>query len=179
MTRRFHNRPRNNRRKQGGAILELIIALPILVIGIFAIVEFALLQANTQQLEYASRIGAKMASENGSLGAAVAIPPDIDDAIRRNLQEANLNTADANIRITLEHNAGAGAGGASTTLTTGTLVCPPDDEPPVPTTAEFVRVTVCMDIIAGNLTPNLLQTYGFDINGRVARQTTTYRYEAN
>lgn len=175
MTHRRHNRARTFARRKGGAILELIIALPVLVIGIFAIVQFAILQASEQQLEYASRIGAKMASEDATIGALPAgpLPADIVDAILRNLEEANLNTAPANYLIRLEHNVGLG-----NTLESGGLVCPARaTDPPLPTTGQYVRVTVCMDIVAGDLTPNLLQTYGFDVNGRIAQQQTTYRYE--
>ncbi|MCR9118007.1 MAG: pilus assembly protein, partial [bacterium] len=148
---------RKSNRRRGGAILELIIALPILVIGVFAIVEFAILQASGQQLEYASHVGAKLASEDGALASAITLPTDIDDAIRRHLQEAGLETADANIRITLQHNVGVGV----QTLESGTLVCPADDEPAPPVVGRYVRVTVCMHIVNGGLTPNLLRTYGF------------------
>jgi len=162
--------------------LELIIVLPVLVIAIFAIVQFAILRSSQQQVEYASHLGAKMASENTSLAAATAVPPEITEAILRHLLRANINTTDpTSYSIFIEHNLidddGVNPPVNRSPLTEGQLNCPVRTEPTTPTLRDYVRVTVCLDIVKGELTPNLLRTLGFDITGRTAQQTTTLRFE--
>ncbi|QDU99217.1 TadE/TadG family type IV pilus assembly protein [Lignipirellula cremea] len=165
-------------RRHGGAILEMLISLPVLAIGLFGVVEFAILQSNQQQLEAASRLGARMASEWPELPVATSVPPDIVEPIRRKLQAAQLEATDGNIRITVEHNLLFGPTG--TQLEAGDLDCPapaPLTAAQAPAIGRYVRVTVCMDIVNGRMAPNLLKTLGFDITGRVSRQTTTFRYD--
>jgi len=160
---------RLHKQRRGGAVLELLLALPVLIIGVLAIVEFGLLRANQQQLEYASRVGANIAVDDPNPTVT-----DIDSAVRAHLQEAGIDTADANIRITLQEN----TTGATIETTAGTLNCTvAGSVPAAPAGQEFVRVTVCLDIVESQMTPNLLQTLGFDIAGWQMQQTTTLRYE--
>ena len=157
-------------------MLELILALPILVIATFAIVEFALLMASQQRLEYAARMGALYASELDPLpGSDAAFAGSIIvDATRRNLEQAGIDPSDPNIHIMLEHN----LPDSPSPLETGDLVCPDPILPPPPMNGtEYVRLTVCLDIIGAGMTPNLLRKFGFDLEGRVAQQTVTLRHE--
>ena len=96
--------------RRGGAVLELILCLPVLIIALFAIAEFGVLMANQQQLEYASRIGALVASETNPLPSddPSFAADGIAMAVKRHLQQSGIDISDANLRITLEHNVGGG-----------------------------------------------------------------------
>ena len=103
-------RQNERRRRTGSTVVELIVAFPIMVIALFALAEFGLLLTNQQRLEAASRMGALLASEAGTLpqtDAEFAASPMIS-AIERHLQQANWDTSAANLRVTLEHNVGGG-----------------------------------------------------------------------
>ena len=54
-----------------------------------------------------------------------------------------------------------------------TCSVPTDTEIPYPDCAKYVRVTVCAPMTA--VAPDLLGAYGFAIDGKVIRHTTTYR----
>ena len=149
--------------------LELILVLPIFVIALMAMVQFGLLFSHQQRLEMASRVGAKVASETTLPDIATdPIPTEILDAINRELSNSNITVG----RVILQHNVGIDP---PNTWTSGTLNCPAPTTPPLPTSRQYVRVTVCAETT--QLAPNLLKTYGFDLSGRVSQQTTTLRYD--
>lgn len=176
----------NQSRRRGVAVVELIIWLPVLMTALMAIVEFALMQQVNQQVNLASRYGAKIASE---VTRAFATSPNLSDinqtATVNNLQ-SRIDTFLANAGLTassevrLEHNACVNNPLQVDTATPctcnatgpGTL---PAGEPPQG--EAYVRVTVCVPL-TGNV-PNLLSTLGFDINDRIVRHSTNYRVETN
>lgn len=166
MKRRIYESRRAERR-QGAIVLELILITPILVIMLMAVVQFGLLFSNQQRLEMASRAGAKVASEM-ALPTAGPVPVAVQNAVNRELANSGFSFG----RIILEHNVG---GSPPYTLTTGSLNCSAPTNPSLPAARQYVRVTVCAETT--QLTPNLLQTYGFDLSGRASQQTTTYRYK--
>ena len=55
------NRTSNDR--HGGVTLEFILALPVFLIAMFAVFQFALFFAGSQQVALASRVGAEAASQ--------------------------------------------------------------------------------------------------------------------
>ena len=176
----------NQSRRRGVAVVELIIWLPVLMTALMAIVEFALMQQVNQQVNLASRYGAKIASE---VTRAFATSPNLSDinqtATVNNLQ-IRIDTFLANAGLTassevrLEHNACVNNPLQVDTATPctcnatgpGTL---PAGEPPQG--EAYVRVTVCVPL-TGNV-PNLLSTLGFDITDRIVRHSTNYRVETN
>jgi len=176
----------NQSRRRGVAVVELIIWLPVLMTALMAIVEFALMQQVNQQVNLASRYGAKIASE---VTRAFATSPNLSDinqtATVNNLQ-SRIDTFLANAGLTassevrLEHNACVNNPLQVDTATPctcnatgpGTL---PAGEPPQG--EAYVRVTVCVPL-TGNV-PNLLSTLGFDITDRIVRHSTNYRVETN
>lgn len=167
--------------RRGGAVLELVLTLPVFIIALFAIIEYGFLLGSQQQLVYASRIGALVASETDLLPATDSqfAGSEIDLAVRRHLGQAGIDTSDANLRITLDYLEDAAAVPQQVVeVQTGSLPNVPAPQlPSPPTSREFVRLTVYVEIVNGKLTPNLLKTLGFDIEGRVAQQTTTLRWE--
>lgn len=172
-------RSAGSRRGRGAVVLELLICLPIWLLGLLAIVEFAELVTRLQQVALASRVGAHVASQipvvdmPGTDGAPV--PDVVLDAIDNQMGSASM----AACKVYLQHNVG---GGSVVTLVSGTCdVDPPLGPPPLPhplPPGEFVRVTVYAK--ATELAPNLLQADwlgGLDISTWHVRETTTFAHE--
>jgi hypothetical protein len=173
-------------RRRGIVIVELLIWFPVIMTGLMAVVEFALLQQFNEQVALASNYGAKIAAE---VTRAYATSPNLtnlnQNATPNNLQ-SRIDTFLANAGLTascevrMEHNACV-----SNTLQVDTATpCTcnatgpgmlPAGEPPQG--EAYVRVTVCVPI-SGNV-PNLLTSLGFDLSGRIVRHSTTRRIETN
>lgn len=172
--------------RRGVVVVELIIWLPVLLTALMAIVQFALMQQVNQQVALASQYGAKIASE---ITRSFAVSPNLSDinqtATVNNLQ-SRIDTFLANAGLTascevrLEHNACVNNtlqvdnAVPCTCNATGPVVLPAGEPPQG---EAYVRVTVCVPLI-GNV-PNLLNTLGFNITGRIMRHSTTYRVETN
>ncbi len=172
--------------RRGIVVVELLLWLPVLLTGLMAVVEFALMQQVNQQVTLASRYGAKIAAE---VTRAFAVSPNLGDinqtATVNNLQ-SRIDTFLANAGLTascevrLEHNSCVDNPLQVDTATpcnctaTGPAVLPAG-EPPSPPAEAYVRVTVCVPLL-GNV-PNCLSTFGFDITDRIVRHSTTYRVE--
>ncbi|HND52275.1 MAG TPA: hypothetical protein PLV92_07755, partial [Pirellulaceae bacterium] len=90
----------------------MILAMPLLVVGVMAIVELGLLISNLQHVEFASRNGAIVAAKlpRASLPIAPApMPVEITTAVVAELQKMNPAITSATIRqIYLEHTADPG-----------------------------------------------------------------------
>ncbi len=171
---RYSSRANRLRNCRGAIVLELLLALPIWLIGLLAIVEFGELVTRLQQVALASRVGAELASETAALSTTPGdpVPSAILDVIDQQMQSAGMSQC----KVYLQHNVGVGAG--TVTLVSGTCTVP---EPPLPAPlppGEFVRITVCAE--ATELTPNLLNTALFgclDISTWHVRESTTMHYE--
>ncbi len=159
-------------------LLEMILALPLLVILVMAIVEFGLLFSNEQIVEMASRAGTQVASELATIPASGAVPVEISNAVAVELARIGVT----GYRIRLEHN-------IDTTAPPATVATPvvlettygggPTTTPSVPAVSvtsgvAYVRVTVT--VFTTDLTPNLLSNYCVDLAGRVSSQTKLRRY---
>ncbi len=152
--------------------LELIIALPVWLIALVATIEFGLLLANAQQVTLASRVGGLEASETNPLPNTGDVPLNIRLAIDHQLQSAGLQRC----HIFLQHNVNGPAVTLESSSVPGCSCSAPDPaELPFPTEAEYVRVTVCVEM--AELTPNLLNGFGLDISNKVVRRTSTFRHE--
>lgn len=174
----------SSRRRRGVITLELILTFPILIIVLLAVVEFGLILAASKHVEFASRLGAKLAAESSgtdleTLNTGVISPLRVEI-------DQYLNTAgySDSCTVILEHNV-AGTGGM-VQVNPNPADCPcgpvgslPSQFPPLPspavTTFESVRVTVCLPM-EGNI-PNCLSTFGFDLDGCTIQQTVVWRYE--
>jgi hypothetical protein len=156
--------------------LELIIAFPIWLCFLLATIEFGWMLANLQQVAFASRVGGLEASQTTDLSTFTSVPAEVVTAVEHHLQSAKI---DPWCHIFVEHN----LSGTNQELSyanpayTGTCTCsvPTDAEIAYPDCAKYVRVTVCVPMTA--VTPDLLGNYGFGIDGKIVRHTTTFRYE--
>ena len=163
--------------------VELLLAFPILLIALAAILEFGLIYTVNQKVAYASRFGAKLASEEPRTGLddlnLAAGGSRLRTAINRFLSTAEIPTGACT--VILEHNAclanqsqtdtdgsGCNCGAPATALPAG---------PPPSGTPEYVRVTVCVPL-AGNV-PDLVSSFGFSIAGFTIEHSTVFRYEPN
>jgi Flp pilus assembly protein TadG len=167
--RRFAPRPACSTRR-AAVTLEFIVALPVLLIVLLAVVEFGMFFSGIQQVNLASRVGAEAASQSTSLPYALTtVPPDVADPINQQLANAGISPC----KIILEHNKSS-----LQTLTTpygaGCDCDPPATSLPV-IAASSVRVTVCVPM--SELAPNCLTMFGFDLAIRYAQCSTTFRYE--
>jgi len=157
--------------RRGSAILELVLALPVLLIIVLATVEFSLYFVNAQQLALACRVGALEAAQTPSLGSLSAIPSDVITAIEHQLGSSGIDAC----RVRLEHNVGGTtelfhppAAGCDCGPAT-TLASPPP--------GEYVRLTVCAP--QSELMPNCLKLFGLDVSDptRVVERTQVFPYE--
>ena len=176
-----------SRQRRGGVVLELILGLPLLVIPLLAVVEYAVLMSNQQQVEMAARAGALTGAQL-VLPSSGSVPTEVLDAIAAELThvgiDLNARITDGTIRVELEHNyLSSGADpelDPSATLASGTLTCPSSAAPPAPDPDLssfgrcYVRLRLC--VRSDLLTPNLLSAYCIDMSERVTSQTKAYRH---
>lgn len=153
-----------NLARRGAVVLELLIALPLLVIGSMAAVEMGLWMTGQQRLEMAARIGAEEA-------AASANMDQVDARVRNYLEQANVPTENLQLRL---HAFDGGIG--------RTYLEPRDADwsgiqlPPEPqSNSAYVQLVVRLP--SSNLAPNLLQTFGFDLTSHWTVRAKTLRYE--
>ena len=164
-------------RRRGVVTLEIILVLPIFLIGLMAIAEFGLLFSNEQMVETASRAGAQVASRLVVIPSTGTVPAEVETAVSRELSK--IGVTDYSIR--LEHNINFAPPPLTKTpvVLTTTTAGGPTNSPAPPSIVltpdrRYVRVTV--SVWTTHLTPNLLNTYGVDLSHRVSEQTKTRRY---
>ncbi|MCL4207783.1 MAG: pilus assembly protein [Pirellulaceae bacterium] len=162
-------RAARTRWKSGAAALELILATPVFLIFLLAVVQFGVFFTRMQTVALACRNGAEVASEV-TLPPAGEVPDDVLAAIDQQLLASNI----VRCRVRLEHN----AGGPQSVLITGACDCGPDTVlvAPLPLD-EYVRITVCVPL--SQVMPNLLATFGWSVDcpGYLAECTTVMRRE--
>lgn len=162
---------------RGGAVtLEFILALPVLLIMLLAVVQFGMFFSGLQQVSLASRVGAEAAAETDLSASETGdpIPPAILAAINAQLGSSAISSC----KIFLEHNLdGATEDELQEPLSSGCACTPPATSLPLDAVngVYSVRVTVCVPMT--ELTPNCLELLGFDISARWAQCSTTFRYE--
>lgn len=152
---------RRVRRAGSVRAIELVIALPILIMMVIAGVQFGLLFANLQQLSMGARAGSVAASQSPQIAQTVdggTVPSDVIEAIEQHLDSSGIEWC----RIRVEHNLGG---------TTAVLISEPDGPcecgptaplatPPFAQRA-YVRVTVCSRLT--ELMPDCLTLFGFSL----------------
>jgi len=179
--------------RAGAVILEFILALPVLVILLLAVVEFSVMLQVNQQLAYASRFGAKLAAEitrnkdiHPNLGdfnlASTTEVDSLQGRIDRYLQTHGLTKSCA---VVLEHNACSVPNHEQDRPGTIKDSChcgnPPALMPvSLPGGSEneaYVRVTVALTL--KDNVPDLLNTLGFALGDRTFVHSTTLRIETD
>lgn len=144
----------------GAIVLETIIALPILIIALFAIVEFGLLSSNQSLVHAASRAGADAAAGlRSGLPTSGAVPADVADAVAKILAVRGITAS----CIRVEHTNGPDA---PYVLVTGTGGGDPAAAPP---SDGYVCISVCVENT--ELAPNLLEMFCLDLEDTYSQHT--------
>jgi Flp pilus assembly protein TadG len=151
---------------RGAVAIELLLSLPVWLIGLLAIIEFGSLFSNLQHVALASRVGADVAARTSSLPESGSIPSAILDAVNDQLAAANITPSE----IVLEHN----LGGSYVMLVQGQSAFSGPSQQTLPAVGTYVRVTVCAP--AMQLAPNILRSFGLDIQGWDVGESTTFQY---
>ncbi|PQO27528.1 hypothetical protein C5Y96_18530 [Blastopirellula marina] len=165
-------------KRRAVSLLEIIIGLPIVLILLFAVVQFGLLQSNQQTLKQASRAGALVAANMEIDGTEVVPDAEIVNAIDQVLIQGGILSSGESI-------ATVGDVQLNYAVYDPTIPDPISDEidlnggcDPPPTTYpnyHYVQVTVC--IPATRLAPNAMACFGVDFSGRDAIMTSLFRHE--
>lgn len=183
---RYRSQTRRGRRT-GSVTLELILSLPVLFIGLFAVIEFATYFSGAQQVSLASRVGAEEASQvplPNEVGNGMPnnpgnpVPESVVNAVLDQLGSSEITPC----RIILEHNVnsvddpqnpGQSIKPVQMFVTSfGDCDC---DSPQGPLPEDAVRLTVCVQMT--EIVPNVLATFGFDIEEKVVQYTAVFRHE--
>jgi hypothetical protein len=149
-----------------------MLALPIFIFVILAIVQFGIFHARMQQVALGCRVGAEEASQTAGLSTTNGdpVPTAVLDAIDHQLESSGITRC----RVRLEHNVG-GDQVVLVSPTSGACDCGPDAVLSSPPPGDYVRLTVCVPL--RELMPNSLCMIGYNITGRTAECTTVFRYE--
>lgn len=167
-------RRRRGRQRCGGAIiLEMVLALPILLLLLLVTIQFGAYFINMQQLALACRVGAEEASETATAVLAATsdgdpVPQSILDRTFQQLQTAGIQPC----TIKLEHN----VGGSPVVLVSPGDGCPcePFETLPCTLSGNYVRLTICVPM--AELMPDCMPLFG-DLQNRVTQCTTIFRHE--
>jgi len=164
----LHKQSTIRRARRGSAVLETILVLPLLVTGVFSIVEFSLLVNRQQHLVEACRNGAlvatRLAPETIAAAEKGVVPEAVRNAIEGRLSEANIREVE--IKFTIDKTAHAEVAAAHVANGCRAEVAPLD---------RCVRVAITVP--ATELSPNLLGGFGFDITERDYSAAVVYPYE--
>lgn len=164
-------------RRNAIVTLETIVWLPVLAIILAAVIEMGLLMTGAMHVAAASRLGAKLAAETAGLTPAntAATATTIRTTVDNYLENAGYG-ANASAGVRLQHNIGVGGSAeAGTCPEQTTPALPAGPNMAFPNRPNSVRVVVCVN--ATEVSPNLLQTFGFNISTTTLEVSTTYPYE--
>jgi len=154
--------------KRGVAYLELILALPILLIFLAATIEFGVIMANLKYLPLASRAGAKVLAESADPSLALA---SVEAVVNETLSATGMTPCKVTIKYNYPNNGSQSTGGSCPCDGPAFSTFPTQDAD----TPYTVSVTVCVEV--SQMAPDLLGMFGFSLAGRVATSTTIYPYE--
>ena len=157
-------------RRRAASLLEIILGLPLLLMVLFAVAQFGLLQSNQQSLKMASRAGALVAAELNVVPGE-PMPGEVLDAVNEVLRQSGLIGSSEFIEliggVQLNHNLAGGD-----VLVAGMGCNPPaipyPDRP-------YVQVTVCLE--ATRLAPNTLSILGINFSNRFVSMSSLHRHE--
>ena len=150
--------------RRGVEILELILALPVLVIALVAVVQFGMVLVVQQAVTAAVTGAAREAGKHSDIAV-------VRTAVERLLAPHDIeisNTSGSGTKVMLED----GSLGTSS-FGDPTLVCEASGNA---LAANEVRVTLCIDLEAARV-PNALASFGFDLFGRRFESSAVVRKE--
>jgi len=148
---------------RGAVTLELLITLPLLVIGCMAAVEMGLWMSGRERLEMATRTGVE----------AAAASLDLEEVHRRVCDYLGRgNVATENVELLLVHNLRGNVEQSYPSKADWSNITLP--QPPA-SKSRYVRLVV--RVPSSDLAPNLLKSFGFDLREHTSVHVKTLRYE--
>jgi len=177
---------RIDRRRRGVVTIEVLGVVPLLIIFAVSVAEFSMAMRLHQRVAFASRYGAKLASEAPRFGTQSlsqfntgSSDLDLKARIDRWLVSTGLSRS---LAVRLDHNACGVEGRLQTRIESGLNLPNDGDLPDLPAPAAdgngcYVRVTVWLPLDR-NL-PNALKTFGLDWSGATIRHSTVFRLETD
>lgn len=172
--------PAFSRTRHAVVSLELLLALPVLIIVLLGIIELSLIYEVDKRVAYASRYGAKLASETtrGRMApfhlANLASSGELRRRVNYHLQTAGLTAA---CGVILEHNACV-PNRLQLDVDPGSKCSPPLETLPggEPNGPAYARVTVCLPL-QGNVADLLQSLGGFSVADATLTHSTVFRIE--
>jgi hypothetical protein len=163
-------RSRGRRSRSAIATLELVLAIPILIVPLLAIVRYGSYYANMEQVALAARLGAEAASRSDLSSGGLAIPPDVLSVVNSQLSLAGITPC----QIRLEHNVGGDSvginanPGATCACDSTNLASPPP--------GKYVRLSICVQM--SELVPRGLNGFGLGLldGTSVAEASSVFPY---
>ncbi len=174
------------RRRRGIVTIEVLGVVPLLIIFAVSVAEFSMAMRLHQRVAFASRYGAKLASEAPRFGPnslaqfnSGRTEVDLKSRIDRWLVASGLSRS---LAVRLDHNTCSVDGRTQTRMESGMSLPNDGDLPDLPTPSAdgngcYVRVTVWLPLDR-NL-PNALKTFGLDWSGATIRHSTVFRLETD
>lgn len=169
------------RRRRGGLTIEMVLVVVVLAIVTVAVVQFGVFYANAEQVALAARVGGLEASQTPNLATAGAVPGNIVDAIRHQLESSHINFCE----IRVEHNvipAGPPAPPPPPyVLMTAAPGCDCPPKSPLVSApfagTDYVRVTVCVPL--NQVFPKQISFFGEQLfeASKTYEHTAIFRYE--
>ena len=156
-TRPSHFR-RARRQRRGVETLEVLVALPILIIATLAIIQFGVMLLVQQAVTQAATVGAREAAKGANV---TAVAQEVTNVLQGTHGIGISNVAGSGAKVALETTDGA-AVVTTTQFGDPGLTCSP---PSITLGANEVRVTVCVALTKSPLL-NLLATFGFNVTGK-------------
>lgn len=163
-------RPRgaSGRLRRGVEILELILALPVMLIASLAVLEFGILVLVQQAVTTAATEGAREAAKGATC-------TEVGEVVEAFLAAHNLDiSGGGSVKVVCESK----AGGVTTTASAGnaSLDCSP---PGFGLNNGEVRVTVCVEVTDGNdkPVPDWLSVFGFSLAGATFEVSSLAQFE--
>lgn len=153
---RSARRRRHARRRRGTENVQLLLALPVLVIVLFAAFQFAVLVIVQGGVSHAATVGAREAGKFRN-NTQYVTPTTVGQVVNTVLSVYGIALG-PNASVIVER---SDLPGGSQQI--GTFPCGPIAGPPI--TSNQVRVTVCVDLTTSPLL-NCLTMYGLDFSGR-------------
>ena len=147
--------PRAKKSRRGAVVLELILALPVLIIATVAVLEFGIIVLVQQAIVTAATEGVREAARGSSPNAVAAV---VDRFLTvHNFAGSTAGTPDARVDVEV--------GPASSTVGDATIPCTPTG--PAALNTYETRVTVCVRVTDGDRpVPDWLSYFGFSLTGK-------------
>ncbi|GAB4148714.1 MAG: hypothetical protein Tsb009_22690 [Planctomycetaceae bacterium] len=150
-------------------MLEFLLAFPIALTFLLAIVEFGIILGSARHLEMAAYEGAKLAAEMEPVELENGLD-NVRERVNRSLATSGLGQA---VGVEIRHNVPGVSHSHQTWQSVDTL---PGGNPPLPQNSHVAAVQCTVRVPLSKMGPDLLPFIGFTLKKRYATATKTLPY---